>query len=169
GSEVEDENAIYNMSEETGTLRFMAPEVYMNQPYGAKVDVYSLSILMYQVLSLLQPFGNVPPSQFISSVIKGGLRPTIDASWPMELKDLLAKMWSSDSAQRPKSKDLVASLERMLRGTDDDLYPMSSLQRLFSGQNSMRSTPVYEMKENMYDVHEEMNAGRMQQSSDLNN
>lgn len=131
-----DENAIYNMSGGTGTPRFMAPEVYMDLPYGAKVDVFSLSIVIWQVLSLLQPYGDVPASKFEETVIKGGLRPPINESWPSELKDMVSNMWSSDSARRPASKDVVTTLEILLRGSDDDLYPTSSLQRLVSGKEA---------------------------------
>ncbi|KAL7525842.1 hypothetical protein ACHAWF_001529 [Thalassiosira exigua] len=129
-----DENATFDMSGGTGTPRFMAPEVYLDLPYGAKVDVFSLSVVMYQVLSLLQPYANVPPSTFEARVIKGGLRPPLDASWPSELRVMLANMWSSNSADRPASKDVVVTMERILRGSDDGLYPSTLLQSLFSGK-----------------------------------
>lgn len=32
-----------------GTFNYMAPEVYMNRPYGPGVDIYSLGILMYRL------------------------------------------------------------------------------------------------------------------------
>lgn len=34
-----------------GTERYMAPEVYLNQPYGPTVDLYSLGLVMYRLLN----------------------------------------------------------------------------------------------------------------------
>jgi serine/threonine protein kinase len=34
-----------------GTYTYMAPEVYIGEPYGSTVDVYSLGIVMYQLLN----------------------------------------------------------------------------------------------------------------------
>ena len=31
----------------TGTYKYMAPEVYNNQPYGTKADIYSLGLVLY--------------------------------------------------------------------------------------------------------------------------
>ena len=86
------DDATYDMSGKTGTLRYMAREVYLEEPYGAKAGVYSLSIVMHQVLSLLQPFASVPLSQFESAVIEGRLRPAIDANWPRGVRELLERM-----------------------------------------------------------------------------
>ena len=141
-NDVINHDAIYNMSAETGTLRYMAREVYLGEPYGAKIDVYSFSIVMHQVLSLLQPFANVPPSQFESMVIKDGVRPTIDANWPSGLSDLLQRMWSSEAKERPSSVEVHASLEGILRGSNDDLYPTTSFQRLISTGEGCLELPV---------------------------
>lgn len=34
-----------------GTYKYMAPEVYNNQPYGSAADIYSLGLVMYQMLN----------------------------------------------------------------------------------------------------------------------
>lgn len=35
----------------TGTYKYMAPEVYNNQPYGAGADIYSLGLVLYWLLN----------------------------------------------------------------------------------------------------------------------
>lgn len=45
-----------------GTLKYMAPEVYNNKPYGDNVDVYSLGMVMYWMLNdYRMPFLPLPP------------------------------------------------------------------------------------------------------------
>ena len=46
----------------TGTYKYMAPEVYNNQPYGAKADIYSLGLVLYWLLNERRtPFLPLPP------------------------------------------------------------------------------------------------------------
>lgn len=47
----------------TGTYGYMAPEVYMAQPYNASVDIYSLGLVMYWMLNERRgPFLPYPPT-----------------------------------------------------------------------------------------------------------
>ncbi|WP_418490546.1 serine/threonine-protein kinase [Frisingicoccus sp.] len=47
----------------TGTYRYMAPEVYNNQPYGPAVDIYSLGMVLYWMLNDRRtPFLPLPPA-----------------------------------------------------------------------------------------------------------
>ena len=40
-----------------GTYAYMAPEMIRGLPYGPKVDVYSVGIILYQMLHGNLPFG----------------------------------------------------------------------------------------------------------------
>ena len=48
----------YNMTGMTGTLRYMAPEVYLEKNYDLKVDIYSLGLIMYYIFTNEQPFSS---------------------------------------------------------------------------------------------------------------
>lgn len=46
-----------------GTYKYMAPEVYNNQPYGTSADIYSLGLVMYWLLNERRmPFMPLPPT-----------------------------------------------------------------------------------------------------------
>ena len=48
----------------TGTYKYMAPEVYNNQPYGSAADIYSLGLTMYWLLNERRtPFLPLPPTK----------------------------------------------------------------------------------------------------------
>lgn len=49
-------NEAYLLSGETGTIRYMAPEVFNNLKYNLKVDVYSLGLIMYFIYTFEKPF-----------------------------------------------------------------------------------------------------------------
>jgi len=46
----------YMMTGTTGTIRYMAPEVYFGQYYDLSADVYSLGLIIYYVFSGSRPF-----------------------------------------------------------------------------------------------------------------
>lgn len=127
GEEYDKDIDSYNLTGNTGTLRYMPPEVALDQPYGMSVDVYSLAILIYEVLSLKVPFAGMPPSEFRHQVFVRGARPPIDQGWPYPLQDLLASMWNANSKSRPTSDQVFSTLTGMLRGSDEELFPESIL------------------------------------------
>lgn len=52
-----------------GTYKYMAPEVYNNQPYGAAADIYSLGIVLYWLLNCRRtPFLPLPPQTPSASI-----------------------------------------------------------------------------------------------------
>jgi len=116
-------NDTYQLTGNAGSLRYMAPEVANEKPYGMSVDVYSLSILMHQVLSLKVPFCGIPRSQFKDQVFDQGVRPPLDQTWPEPLQKLFRAMWDENPKSRPKSQEVHSAFEDMLRGDDAGLFP----------------------------------------------
>jgi serine/threonine protein kinase len=119
------DDGLYKLTGDTGTIRYMSPEVALSQPYGWTADVYSLSILMHEVLSLKIPFAGLPPSTFTQAVAVDGKRPPLEdySAWPLRLRELLEQMWNADPTSRPMSETVQTSLEGLLRGSDEELFP----------------------------------------------
>ena len=44
------------MTGRTGTVRYMAPEVYLDKPYDLRSDIYSLGMIFYYVYTGKKPF-----------------------------------------------------------------------------------------------------------------
>lgn len=52
-----------------GTFKYMAPEVYNNQPYGAAADIYSLGLVLYWMLNQRRlPFMPLPPAKLMAGM-----------------------------------------------------------------------------------------------------
>jgi serine/threonine protein kinase len=130
------ERDLYNLTGDTGTPRYMAPEVALGKMYGFSVDVHSLGILMHEVLSLKTPFAGIPSGEFRTQVIKNGERPKVDNTWPHRLQEMLMRMWDTDPSARPTSETVATIMSELLRGKDEELFPcstfsMSSMSRWF--------------------------------------
>lgn len=87
---------------QAGSLRYMAPEVMSFQPYNTKVDVYSFTILLWEMLALKKPYGKCSDAERLQEdVVSKHVRPDIDTKWPSPIKDLLEMGWDSDLHERP--------------------------------------------------------------------
>eukprot|EP01038_Epipyxis_sp_PR26KG_P004043 gene4043-5785_t len=104
----------YKMSGGTGSLRYMAPEVASNLPYNQKADVYSFSIVMWQVASDRIPYKKISAKDFVEVVVNKHFRPKLYYFWPVEFKNLLFRCWGEDIVERPDFTEIVAELVSML-------------------------------------------------------
>ena len=104
----------YEMSGNTGSLRYMAPEVALGLPYTEKVDVYSFGIMTWQMARDRVPFKGMSREEFIRCVVKGGERPKLDKSWPTVFSKLLTDCWHDNPSQRPSFAVIVTELTSLI-------------------------------------------------------
>ena len=50
----------YKMTGETGSYRYMAPEVFRHEAYGPPVDVYAFAVITWEVSEFLSGEGMCP-------------------------------------------------------------------------------------------------------------
>jgi serine/threonine protein kinase len=121
------DEGLFYLTAETGTLLYMSIENGKGRPYGWSADVYSLAILMHEVLSLKVPFGGIAARQFRQVVWNEGRGLVVDSSWPDPIQVLLPQMWHSDPSERPAISKVVVVLDDMLRGSERNLFPRNML------------------------------------------
>jgi hypothetical protein len=105
----------YQMTGNTGSLRYMAPEVARKQPYNEKADVHSFGIVLWQMARDRVPFKGMSREQFMDAVVRRNERPKLDKSWPKEFSDMLSACWNPNSKLRPSFMELSKILENLLR------------------------------------------------------
>lgn len=109
----DDPNQLYNLAGNTGTARYMAPEVIKNQPYNFKADVFSFSTLLWEILALKKPFAELSGPEVKEWVADFGNRPLIQRTWPKVIQKLMKSSWSVNPDERPtmsEVRDKLASL-----------------------------------------------------------
>lgn len=118
---------IYCMTGNTGSLRYMAPEVShaaktqkldegaTPRGYNEKVDVYSFSIIVWQMATDVTPFrAMLGREDFIEKVFCGGMRPDLDSNWPPQFSSLLTDCWQKDYTKRPSFSEILLRLDMLL-------------------------------------------------------
>ncbi|KAL6655135.1 hypothetical protein ACP70R_005961 [Stipagrostis hirtigluma subsp. patula] len=108
------------MTAETGTYRWMAPEVIEHKPYDHKADVFSFGILMWELITGKIPYEYLTPLQAAVGVVQKGLRPTIPKNTHAKLAELLQKCWQQDPAQRPDFSEILETLQRISEEVGDE-------------------------------------------------
>ncbi|RIB22022.1 kinase-like domain-containing protein [Gigaspora rosea] len=89
-----------------GILPYIAPEVLNKHPYTKESDIYSFSIIMWEILyGKPVPYETKSELQFQLQVCNG-LRPYIYENTAICYADLMKKCWNMDPKKRPTSKEI---------------------------------------------------------------
>ncbi|XP_010680490.1 serine/threonine-protein kinase STY46 isoform X2 [Beta vulgaris subsp. vulgaris] len=102
------------MTAETGTYRWMAPEVINHQPYDQKADVFSFAIVLWELVTAKIPYENMTPLQAALGV-RQGLRPDIPRGIHPRLSDLMLRCWDVAPIKRPPFSIIRVELEDLLK------------------------------------------------------
>mmetsp|Transcript_32283 Transcript_32283/g.57094 ORF Transcript_32283/g.57094 Transcript_32283/m.57094 type:complete len:339 (-) Transcript_32283:245-1261(-) len=99
-----------------GTCHWMAPEVFTGNRYDEKVDIYSYSMILFEIICQEIPFEDEEPAgvQRLASV---GIRPDLEAvppDCPETLRELMITSWNADPKQRPPFDTIVALLHTVV-------------------------------------------------------
>lgn len=106
---------LYRLTGNTGTLRYMAPEVALGRQYNRSVDVYSFGVIVWQVLRSKVPFRDMGKKAYIQEVVVGGRRPPLDRNWPKGFSELLEKCWHEDKDARPTFTQVLEDLDILIK------------------------------------------------------
>ena len=107
----------------------MAPEVAIGDSYGLECDVYSFSIIMYEVLFEKVPYSDLGKVGNVQVKVANNpnFRPTIfdlvgevdihprELESKKEFLELMKKSWQHDPKARPKFEEIVDSLASLLK------------------------------------------------------
>ncbi|OMO83444.1 hypothetical protein COLO4_22506 [Corchorus olitorius] len=108
------------MTAETGTYRWMAPEVIEHKPYDHKADIFSFGIALWELLSGELPYAFLTPLQAAVGVVQKGLRPTIPKCTHPRLGELLERCWLQDPSQRPNFSEIIDILQQIAKEVGDE-------------------------------------------------
>jgi serine/threonine protein kinase len=95
-----------------GTPRYMSPEQAQGKPLDARTDLYSLGVIVYQMLTGRPPFTDndavVVMARHIKSVPKRLNEVCPEANVPKELEHVIMRALSKDPDERQASADIFA-------------------------------------------------------------
>lgn len=89
-----------------GTPYYLSPEIVNNKPYDFKSDIWSLGVLLYEMMALKMPFdaGSLPMLSL--KIMRGNYSP-LPSGFSKDICDLVHKLLSVDPNKRPKVDEII--------------------------------------------------------------
>ena len=104
-----------------GTAHYISPEQAMGEPVGPASDLYSLGVVLYEMLTGELPFDADTPLGIAMKHVNGHLRPpkAIDPSIPAGINAVTCRLLAKDPEDRYASDaELIDDLERVVAGLE---------------------------------------------------
>jgi len=122
----------------TGSLLYMAPEVFKSEDYTEKVDVFSFGVMLYETLkatlaSALMNTGEMKECMRYADKVSKGFRRPIPEAWPEEVQELIRICWEQDPRRRPSMKRVAVIMEMMVEEGIPEAYEAQIKRPVKSG------------------------------------
>ncbi|XP_038703808.1 serine/threonine-protein kinase CTR1-like isoform X2 [Tripterygium wilfordii] len=104
-----------------GTPEWMAPEFLRGEPSNEKSDVYSFGVILWELLTMQQPWNGLCPAQVVGAVAFQNRKLVIPPDTPPALASLMESCWADDPAERPSFSKIVESLKKLLKSSSQSI------------------------------------------------
>ncbi|RHZ83340.1 hypothetical protein Glove_97g102 [Diversispora epigaea] len=90
----------------SGVLPYIAPEVLSGGQYTKAADVYSFAFVVYELITGLPPYHDVPHDKYLAFKICKGFRPKIPLRTPKLITKMIMQCWDARITHRPTFDEL---------------------------------------------------------------
>jgi serine/threonine protein kinase/tetratricopeptide (TPR) repeat protein len=115
-----------------GTLAYMAPEQLRCEPLDGRADLFSLGLVLYEMVTGKQAFARRTTAVTIDAVLNVAPVPprTLNGAVPERLEQIVLKLLEKDRTLRYQhASELGADLKRLQRDLDSGLHPATTDRR----------------------------------------
>jgi hypothetical protein len=126
------------MTRRVGSPRYMCPEAARGEEYNLKADVYTYTLLLYEILVLEKPYDDIANEDHDEFVFYRHVRPHIPSGLPAELKQLIQRGWSENVQIRPTMPTMIYFLDQYL----PRLFPETTSTTAMASSSSVLSTSI---------------------------
>ncbi|RHZ60314.1 hypothetical protein Glove_355g55 [Diversispora epigaea] len=142
-----------------GVIPYVAPEVLSGDDNHSKEsDIYSFAMIMFEILTGIPPFHNVPHDIDLALKICNGYRPEIPShmTTPQLLVDKMKRCWDAKSEQRPTAKELFDDFDNYKTNIEDEVRESEICKQIEECDRSNLTNPVNNNNTNSstpYEIH----------------
>jgi serine/threonine protein kinase len=130
---LQDSSELTHAGQMIGTFDYMAPEQLVGGEVSPASDLYTLGIVMYEMIAGERPFPDVAgPASLLGAVLTQALPPlSSHANVPAELDALVMRCLALDPSDRfASANELAAALDAMLADPDTEVTQVMVMPRL---------------------------------------
>lgn len=151
--------ATYKFTGMCGSPRYMAPEVAHKQKYNEKCDVYSFSVLFYEILSLQSAFGHHHDFRSMFACVWGPpyMRPNLTKlKLPETIYRVIYGGWHYDFTKRPSMQVVEDTLQEECKTFPNVTLPTLTHRR-------RKSKVIYDKEKQVFRVNSMLFEGKLKE------
>ncbi|PRP81755.1 putative receptor protein kinase [Planoprotostelium fungivorum] len=99
--ETVDKDSAQQTQSNVGPIKWMSPEAIRDREYSVKSDSFSFGVVIWEILTCQEPWGDMTPIEVAFAVINEGKRLDIPKDCHPALSELMQQCWSSQPEDRP--------------------------------------------------------------------
>lgn len=140
-----------------GTPYYIAPELWRRRKYNSKADVFSMGIVLYELMCLRRPFAGHALRDLMDQILKGVYEPAPEC-FSSDLRNLLAAMLKVNPLERPTMAEILDS--KVMRGFADEF--LQSISKPKEGSSfakiaeKERTSIIEDIKKTQQEVKEQL-------------
>ncbi|XXG73028.1 hypothetical protein AAC387_Pa07g2010 [Persea americana] len=115
------ENTFLSSKTATGTPEWMAPEVLRDDPSNEKSDVYSFGVILWELVTMQQPWSSLNPAQVVAAVGFKNKRLEIPRNVNPQVSALIESCWVIEPWKRPCFSSIMNFLEPLIKSPTPQL------------------------------------------------
>ncbi len=114
-----------------GTPRYMSPEQARGEKVDARTDIFSLGVMLYEMIAGQSPFVGATASETMAAILRDEPQSltALAPAAPPELERIIGQTLRKDRAERqPTAQDLLRDLQQMKKHLESDGEPTRELR-----------------------------------------
>ncbi|KAF8396459.1 hypothetical protein HHK36_018081 [Tetracentron sinense] len=108
-------NTFLSSKSAAGTPEWMAPEVLRDEPSNEKSDVYSFGVILWELMTVQQPWSNLNAAQVVAAVGFKCKRLEIPREVNPQVAALINACWANEPWKRPSFSSIMESLKPLIK------------------------------------------------------
>jgi serine/threonine protein kinase len=152
-----------------GTYEYMAPELAVNNPaYTYSCDIYSLSIILWELVTREIPYKDINNKFLIPTHVKAGNRETIPNNCNQAFASIIQQCWDGNPDNRPIASQLLQQLVIIKNEICDSSNNNNNNSDLISSESNNNSININKFESEIYELYCKSRLGNKESFDKLN-